>query len=109
MKGRPSPPGPQRAKPGPTPGVVCDRGGVPSTSTLLVFALAVGVVVAIPGPNHLYIVARSLTQGPRSGLASAFGVETGTLVHIAAAALGISSLIASSAVAFSVVKYAGAA
>ncbi len=82
---------------------------MPSPSTLLVFALAAGIVVAIPGPNHLYIVTRSLSQGPRAGLASALGVETGTLVHIAAAALGISSIIASSAVAFSVVKYAGAA
>jgi len=78
-------------------------------STLLVFGLAAGLIVAIPGPNHLYIVARSVGQGRRAGLVSAFGVETGTLVHIAAAALGISSIIATSAVAFSIVKYAGAA
>lgn len=76
---------------------------------MLLFILAAGVVVAIPGPNHLYIITRTLSQGRSAGFASAFGVETGTLVHIGAAAAGISSIIASSALAFSVVKYAGAA
>ena len=70
---------------------------------------AAGIVVAIPGPNHLYIITRSVSQGRSAGLASAAGIETGTLVHIAAAALGLSSIIASSALAFSVIKYAGAA
>ena len=70
---------------------------------------AAGIVVAIPGPNHLYIITRSVSQGRSAGLASAAGIETGTLVHIAAAALGLSSIIASSALAFSMIKYAGAA
>lgn len=82
---------------------------MPTLETLFVFALAALALVAIPGPNHLYIVARSIAQGRRAGLASAFGIETGTLVHIAAAAAGLSALIASSAVAFNVVKYLGAA
>jgi threonine/homoserine/homoserine lactone efflux protein len=82
---------------------------MPAPTTLLVFALAAGVLVAIPGPNHIYIVTRSLAQGRRVGLASAFGVETGTLVHIAAASVGLSALIASSAVAFNLVRYLGAA
>lgn len=72
---------------------------MPSPATLLVFALAASVLVAIPGPNHIYIVTRSIAQGRRVGLASAFGVETGTFVHIAAAAVGLSALIASSATA----------
>jgi threonine/homoserine/homoserine lactone efflux protein len=82
---------------------------MPAPTTILVFALAAGVLVAIPGPNHLYIVTRSVAQGRRIGLASAFGVETGTLVHITAAAVGLSALIASSATAFNVVRYLGAA
>jgi len=82
---------------------------MPAIHTLLLFVAAAAVLVAIPGPNHIYIVTRSLGQGPRAGIASAMGVETGTLVHIAAAAVGLSALIASSTVAFSVVKYLGAA
>ena len=81
---------------------------MPDLSTLLLFMVAAGVVVAIPGPNHLYITTRSVSQGRSAGLTSAAGVETGTLVHIAATALGLSSIIASSALAFSVIKYAGA-
>jgi threonine/homoserine/homoserine lactone efflux protein len=82
---------------------------MPEPRTLLLFVAAAALLVAIPGPNHLYIVARSLTQGRGAGLASAFGVEAGTLVHIAAAAAGVSALVASSAVAFDVVRYLGAA
>ena len=82
---------------------------MPELSTLVVFVLAGLALVAIPGPNHVYIVTRSLAQGRRAGLASAFGVECGTLVHIAAAAAGLSAVIASSALAFDVIKYLGAA
>jgi threonine/homoserine/homoserine lactone efflux protein len=81
---------------------------MPAPATLLVFALAAGVLVAIPGPNHIYIVTRSVAQGRRIGLASAFGVETGTLVHVSAATVGLSALVASSAVAFDTLRYAGA-
>ena len=76
------------------------------------FALFVTVslaVVLIPGPNHLYIAARGLSQGRAAGLASAFGVEVGTLVHIAAAAAGLSYAIAQSATLFSIIKWAGVA
>jgi len=65
-------------------------------------------LTAAPGPNHLYIVTRSVSEGRRAGVVSALGVETGTLVHIVAAAFGLSALIASSAAAFNVVKYLGA-
>ena len=56
----------------------------------------------------LYVVARSINQGRRAGLASVLGIHVGTLVHIAAATLGLSALIVSSAVAFTAVKVAGA-
>ena len=65
--------------------------------------------MVVPGPNLIYIVTRGASQGRRAGLASALGVETGTLIHIAAAALGLSALLASSATAFEFVRYAGAA
>jgi threonine/homoserine/homoserine lactone efflux protein len=58
---------------------------MPDLSTLLLFMVAAGIVVAIPGPNHLYIITRSVSQGRSPGLTSTAGVETGTLVHIAAA------------------------
>jgi threonine/homoserine/homoserine lactone efflux protein len=65
-------------------------------------------LLVIPGPAVLYVVARSIHQGRRAGLASVLGIHVGTLVHIAAATAGLSALIASSAVAFTVVKVAGA-
>ncbi|MER7133136.1 LysE family translocator [Streptosporangium saharense] len=75
--------------------------------TFLVFVVASSALVLIPGPNHLYIAARSIAQGRSGGIASAFGVETGTLVHIAAAAAGLSYVIARSATLFNVIKWAG--
>ncbi|MDQ3120934.1 MAG: LysE family translocator [Actinomycetota bacterium] len=77
--------------------------------TLAIFALASAALIAVPGPAVLYIVTRSIHQGRRAGVASVLGIEAGALVHVAAAAVGLSALLASSAVAFSVVKYAGAA
>jgi threonine/homoserine/homoserine lactone efflux protein len=82
---------------------------VPSPSTLGLCALASLVLLVIPGPAVLFIVTRSVEHGRRVGLASVVGVHLGTLVHVAAAALGLSALLVSSAAAFSVVKYAGAA
>jgi threonine/homoserine/homoserine lactone efflux protein len=57
----------------------------------------------------LYIVVQSAEQGRRAGLASVAGIHLGTLVHVTAAAAGLSAVIVASAVAFSIVKYAGAA
>jgi threonine/homoserine/homoserine lactone efflux protein len=62
-----------------------------------------------PGPDSLLIVSRSAAQGWRSGSAAALGIGTGTLVHIFTAALGLSTILATSAMAFTVVKYIGAA
>ena len=63
----------------------------------------------LPGPDSLLIMTRSATQGWRAGSAAAFGIGTGTLVHVMAAALGLSALLATSATAFGVVKSVGAA
>jgi threonine/homoserine/homoserine lactone efflux protein len=82
---------------------------MPETTTLLLFAAAAAALIAIPGPNAIYIAARSLSQGRTAGLASALGVETGTLIHVAAAAAGLSALVASSAAAFDTIRYLGAA
>ncbi|GHH68676.1 RhtB family transporter [Streptosporangium violaceochromogenes] len=78
-------------------------------STFPLFAVASLALVLVPGPNHLYIAARGIAQGRAAGVASAFGVETGTLVHIAAAAAGLSYVIARSATLFNVIKWAGVA
>jgi threonine/homoserine/homoserine lactone efflux protein len=82
---------------------------MPETATLLTFALATVALVMIPGPNLIYIVTRSAADGRRAGLASALGVEAGTLVHLTAAAAGVSALIASSATTLTAVRFAGAA
>jgi threonine/homoserine/homoserine lactone efflux protein len=82
---------------------------VPSPTTFALFALAALVLLVIPGPSVLYVVAQSVSGGRRVGVASVLGIHVGTLVHVAAAAVGLSSLIVSSARAFEAVKLAGAA
>jgi threonine/homoserine/homoserine lactone efflux protein len=81
----------------------------PDSTSLWLFGLAALALLAIPGPAVLYIVLQSAEQGRRVGLASVAGVHLGTLVHVAAAAAGLSALIVASSLAFSAVKYAGAA
>ena len=81
----------------------------PDSTSLWLFGLAALALLAIPGPAVLYIVFQSAEQGRRVGLASVAGVHLGTLVHVAAASAGLSALIVASSLAFSVVKYAGAA
>jgi RhtB (resistance to homoserine/threonine) family protein len=71
---------------------------------------ASGIVLTItPGPDTLYILGRSIAQGRRAGMLSVLGISTGILIHTAAAALGLSALLASSAAAFTVVRWIGAA
>jgi threonine/homoserine/homoserine lactone efflux protein len=82
---------------------------VPDTATLAVFCAAALALLVVPGPAVLYVVTQSVDHGRRAGLVSVLGVSTGGLVHVAAAALGLSSLLLSSATAFEIVKYAGAA
>ena len=81
----------------------------PDSTALWLFSLAALALLAIPGPAVLYIVVQSAEQGRRVGLASVAGIHLGTLVHLAAATAGLSALIVASSLAFSVVKYAGAA
>jgi len=82
---------------------------MPGVSSLTVFLLAALALLLIPGPAVLYIVARSVDQGRTAGLVSVVGVGLGSMVHVAAAALGLSALLVQSAVAFTTVKYVGAA
>jgi threonine/homoserine/homoserine lactone efflux protein len=82
---------------------------VPTHTSLMLFFSAAAVLLAIPGPAVAYIVGRSIGQGRIAGVISALGIGVGTLVHVAAAMLGLSALLMSSAIAFGVVKYLGAA
>src|SRR5579862_7584686 len=82
---------------------------MPVTSRFLVFLSAAVVLAITPGPGIFYVLARSLRGGRREGVLSAAGTFLGGLVHVAAAALGLSAILAASAVAFETVRYAGAA
>ena len=76
---------------------------------LALFVVSGLLLNIMPGPDSLLIMTRSATQGWRAGSAAALGIGTGTFVHIVAAALGLSAILATSAAAFTVVKLAGAA
>lgn len=82
---------------------------IPGAASLGLFVGAALALLLVPGPAVLYIFARSVEQGRTAGLVSILGIHAATLVHVAAAAAGLSALLASSALAFAVVKYAGAA
>ena len=82
---------------------------MPEASTLALFTVAAITLLVIPGPSVLYIVTRSVDQGRAAGLASVGGIHVGTLVHVAAAALGLSALLVSSATAYNAVRWVGAA
>lgn len=79
-------------------------------STRFALFLTAAVLLAIaPGPGMLYVLARSLAGGKREGVLSALGTFLGGMVHVFAAALGVSIILAKSALAFATVKYVGAA
>lgn len=82
---------------------------MPEVNTLIAFGAAAYLFALFPGPAVLYIVTRSIEQGRMAGVVSVAGIATGNLVHVVAATLGLSALVMSSATAFTVVKYAGAA
>ncbi len=82
---------------------------MPPIANLPIFLAASLALLLTPGPAVLYIVTRSVDQGRRAGLVSVLGIETGTLFHVFAAALGLSAILLSSALAFEIVKYLGAA
>lgn len=77
--------------------------------SLLAFAIAAGVLAITPGPGIAYVLARTVAGGRAEGLASCFGTGIGGMLHVFAAALGLTLIISQSALAFSLVKYLGAA
>ena len=79
------------------------------TTRLPLFLTAALVLAIAPGPGMLYVLARSLAGGRREGVLSSLGTFVGGMVHVLAAAAGVSLILARSAVAFAAVKYAGAA
>src|SRR4030088_499387 len=82
---------------------------MPHPSSPGLFVVAAVALLLVPGPAVLYIVGCSLRHGRTAGLLSVLGICTGTLFHVVAAALGLSAALRASAVAFSIVRYAGAA
>ena len=82
---------------------------IPGGANLGLFIGAALALLLVPGPAVLYIFARSVEQGRLAGFVSILGIHTATLVHVAGAALGLSAVLAQSALAFSLIKYAGAA
>ncbi|KQW87766.1 lysine transporter LysE [Massilia sp. Root418] len=80
--------------------------GIHDLTLFIVSGLLLNIM---PGPDSLLIMARSATQGWRAGCAAALGIGAGTMVHVTAAAVGLSALLSTSAMAFSVVKWVGAA
>ena len=79
------------------------------SSALVLFLLSALILLVVPGPAVLYIVARSVEHGRQAGLISTLGIGVGTLFHVVAACLGASALLLSSALAFRTLQYAGAA
>src|SRR4030081_4119484 len=75
----------------------------------LLFFIAALVLAVTPGPGIFYVLARTLAGGRREGILSSLGTFAGGMFHVLAAAIGISAILAASAVAFHTVKYAGAA
>ena len=82
---------------------------MPSLDNLLLFVVASVLLVLTPGPNLLYLISRTLTQGRAAGLVSLAGTTTGFAVHILAAALGLSAVFVAVPVAYDAVRWAGAA
>lgn len=82
---------------------------MPTPTSFSLFLTAAVVLAITPGPGIFYVLTRSLKGGRSEGIASSFGTTLGGLVHVLAAALGASAILATSALAFTVVKYLGAA
>lgn len=81
---------------------------MPDPSTIAAFAVAAVLLLIIPGPAVIYILNRSVSDGRQAGLAAVAGLELGNLVHALAAAAGLSAVLATSAAAFTIVKWLGA-
>lgn len=76
--------------------------------TYLLFIGAVVVLVIVPGPDMAYMLTRTVVQGRRAGVLAAVGINVGAYVHVAAAVLGLTAILAASSVAFTVIKWIGA-
>jgi threonine/homoserine/homoserine lactone efflux protein len=81
---------------------------VPAVQTLLLFTAAALALNISPGPSNLYVMSRSIAQGPRAGLVAAMGLATGSLFHVTVTALGLSVVLKYSPALYVVVKLAGA-
>ena len=81
---------------------------MPDLNSLISFAVASVALLVIPGPAVIYIVNRSVADGRQIGLAAVVGLELGTFMHVLAATVGLSAILATSENAFNVVKYLGA-
>ena len=79
------------------------------SSSFVGFVIAALIVLVVPGPGVLYVIARTLSQGQRAGLVSTFGLAIGALVHVAAATIGLFAILLASSTAFGIVKFLGAA
>src|ERR671911_2302843 len=82
---------------------------MPDVPTFALFVAAALALLLVPGPAVIYVVVRSVEGGRLTGFVSVLGVELGTLLHVVFAAAGLSAIVVSSAAAFSVVKWLGAA
>lgn len=82
---------------------------MPDSATLLTYAIIVAGYAALPGPSVLLTIARSISSGTRAGIATSLGIALGDLIHTTLAVLGVSAILFASAVAFSLMKYLGAA
>ena len=91
------------------PPVAMNIAAMPSPETLLFFAATTLVLLLVPGPSVLFIVARTLEHGRRGGLTSMLGVESGALLHVLAATVGLGALVAASPDALLALKLSGAA
>ena len=80
-----------------------------STNDFLIFAFASLMLNITPGNDMLYVATRSTSQGIKAGIISALGIAGGCIVHLLAAVIGLSAIIANSATAFDIIKYIGAA
>ena len=81
---------------------------MPSIDSIIAFAIASLALLVIPGPAVLYVINRSISDGRSTALAAVAGLEIGNFMHVVAATLGLSAVIAASATAFGVVKWIGA-
>jgi threonine/homoserine/homoserine lactone efflux protein len=80
---------------------------MPDLSTITTFAIASFALLVIPGPAVIYVINRSVADGRTVGLAAMTGLETGNMVHVLAASVGLSAVLAGSALAFNAIKWLG--